>query len=225
MKMLSLSASAALMVLSVGCSTHQYALRPIPGLSPIVTHGEMDFIEDFGTSADVCAYANVLSFQNSEFLAATVIVSNRSNAKLEFSYTAMRMTSGSGRATRTLAPIEPETLVEDLAKRRASHESSRNWGTFFLALAAAHHNSGESVDAAKVGATVESRNAVTGFGSQQAADRIRSIDRALLRTQSVDPASDAWGLVVFPFVKSDSYRLRATVAGEMHEFVFRLRSY
>ena len=54
---------------------------------------------------------------------------------------------------------------------------------------------------------------------------IRELDRVLLRKDSFQPGWFSFGYVLFPFVKSDSYKLRAAVAGEMHEFAFQLRSY
>lgn len=42
---------------------------------------------------------------------------------------------------------------------------------------------------------------------------------------SIDPGELSFGYVLFPFVKSDAYKLHTTVGGESQEFVFRLRSY
>jgi len=112
-----------------------------------------------------------------------------------------------------------------MAKQRTSHDSSRNWGTFFLALASAQHDPGASADIAKVDRTVESRNAVTRLQSQRATDVIRQLERFMLRRQSVEPMSRGGGYILFPFVKSDSYKLQFSVGGESQEFSFTLRSY
>jgi hypothetical protein len=135
------------------------------------------------------------------------------------------MLCSSRNAESRLAPLEPEALVARFSKERTSLDTSRGWGTFFLALAAAHHDPGYNTDASKVYRTVENRTAATRSQSHEASEMIRDMDRALIRRWVVTPGLRASGLVLFPFSKADSYKFRARIAGEPHEFLFQLRTY
>jgi hypothetical protein len=209
-----------------GCSTPRYGLRPVPTEAfQCVAVGGADFLEATGHPATFWVAADVFDFLDSKYLMTAVIVSNASTAPFEISYDSLKMVGFPGGARQTLAPLEPEALVQRMAKERASHNSSRNWGTFLLALAAARHDPGASADIGKVDRTVESHNAVTRLQSQQASDVVRYLDRFMLRRRSVEPMSTGGGYVLFPFVKSDSYNLHVKVGGESRKFSFTLRSY
>jgi len=209
-----------------GCSTPHYALRPAPSVTSHIERIErMDFIKVSGHSADVMASMDVFNILDKRYLLAFINVSNISNAKIEISYDSLDIACRPSSAGKKLAPFEPETLITRLAKERASQESSRNWGTVFLALSAAHHDSGSSTDITKVDRTVENRNADTQSQSSQASKALRFLDESLLRRDKVETATETGGCVLFPFVKADFYKLHVRIGGETFEFDFQLRSY
>jgi hypothetical protein len=61
--------------------------------------------------------------------------------------------------------------------------------------------------------------------SQNESQTIRQVDRFLIRKSQVPPGATGGGIVFFPFSKSDSYKLRASIGEDTHEFLYRLRSY
>ena len=209
-----------------GSAVPYYVLKPLPpdGVRVVKIDG-VDFIKASANSPDVGVTADVVDFFGTEYVAAAVIVSNTSSSTMQFSYDSVQILCDSGKNTKIMKPLDPESLIKELAKKRSSHESSRNWETTFLALAAARHGTGETTDISKVESTVENRNAVTQTDSEEAVDMIRYLDKTLLRKDTIEPGKISFGYVFFRFVKSDCYWLRVTVGDEAQEFKFQLRSY
>jgi len=210
----------------MGCASPNYALKPVVrnAAQPIRMNG-MDFVRATGNSANILVAADVFDFLKSRYVLAALVVSNTSDAAFEISSSSLEMVCNSRNVESTLVSLEPEALVMRFSKERSAVDSSRGWGTFFLALAAARHDPGDNTDVTKVYNTVETRTVNTRIRSREASEVIRGLDRALIRNQVVPPGGKAGGLVFFPFSKADSYRLRAKVGDENHEFRFQLRNY
>ena len=221
-----LTCALAVTLCCMGCSTPRYSLKAAPSTtSKVAMIGRFSFLNVDGPSASVAATADVFEFCGSKYLASIIFVTNVSNRRFDLSYDSVEMLYHSRNGVQKLVPLEPESLLKKLAQDRASHESSGNFGTVFLALLAARHDPGANTDFTKVNGTVQNRNSVIQSQSKRESNVIRELDEFLERKDSIEPGSAAGGYVLFPFVQSDSYTLRAMVGGEVQEFNFLLRSY
>jgi len=98
-------------------------------------------------------------FLKSDYIIVVLVVSNTSGSTLDIGYDSFEVRCGKAGSEQILAPIEPDTLVSEFSKERRSEESAGGWGTFFQALASAHHDPGANVDYGKVSQTISSGTA------------------------------------------------------------------
>jgi hypothetical protein len=216
----------ALILSLAGCSTPNYGLKPAPAsIQSSFTLGDVEYINATGSAANLSVAADVDGFLKSKYIVVVLVLSNSSNSTLDIGYNSFDMQCCDVNSERPLAPIEPDALISEFSKERRSGESARGWGTFFQALASAHHDPGANVDYDKVSQTVSSGTAVNRLQTQEESRKIRTLDRLLIRRAKVPPGAKGLGLVFFPFSQAESYKVRIRAGEETHEFLFRLRSY
>jgi hypothetical protein len=219
----------ALLLSVAGCSTPNYGLKPAPvSIQSSSTIGDVEYINATGSSADLSVAADVDGFLKSKYIVVVLVLSNTSSSTLDVGYNSLDVQCCDLNSERPLAPIEPDALILEFSKERRSGESGRGWGTFFQALASAHHNpgaKGSNVDYGKVSQTASSGAAANRLQTQEESRNIRALDRLLIRRAKVPPGAKGLGLVFFPFSQANSYKVHVRVGEETHEFLFRLRSY
>ncbi len=209
-----------------GCSTPNFGLSPEPAsIQTTSTMGDVEYINATGNLTDLSVAADVDGFLKSKYIIVVFVVSNTSSSTLDVGYDSFEVRCGKTGSERILSPIEPDALVSEFSKERRSDESARGWGTFFQALAAAHHDPGANVDYGKVSQTVSSEAAANRAQTQEVSRKIRILDRLLIRRTKLQPDAKGLGIVFFPFSQGESYKVRVRIGEEAQEFHFRLRSY
>jgi len=209
-----------------GCATPNYGLKPAPvPFQSSSTMGDIEYINETGRSANLSVAADVDDFLKSKYLIVVLIVSNTSGSALDLGYDSVELQCGGLDAERPVASLEPESLVAKFSAQRRSGESSRGWGTFFQALASAHHDPGANADYGKVSQSINTGATASRLRSQEESQMIRGLDRLLIRRCQVLSGTKKGGVVFFPFSKSELYKVRVRIAEETHEFQFRLRTY
>ncbi len=216
----------ALFLSVAGCSTPKYGLKPAPvSIQSSCTIGDIEYINSTGRLANLSVAADVDTFLKSKYIVVVLVLSNSANITLDIGYNSFDVECCGLNSERPLAPIEPDALISEFSKERRSGESARGWGTFFQALASAHHDPGASIDYDKVSQTVSSGTTANRLQTQEESRRIRILDRLLIRRAKVPPGAKGLGLVFFPFSQAASYKVRVRVGEETHEFLFRLGTY
>ena len=210
----------------LGCSTPHYGVRPKPlDNQQLVTIGKFDLIKEQGHSVVVATSMEVLDFLDKKYLYSWIVITNIAATNIQASFDAATIACKADQNGQKLLPFEPESLIKQLAKERASKEKGRKWGTVFLTMAAAHHAPGESADLAGTQRTAQSRSRETRSQAVSESDMVAYLDRCLLRRGYIAPTKQAAGCILFPFVKSENYTLNVQVCGESLNFNFQLRSY
>ena len=208
-----------------GCTSAHYGLRPAARSDQsLIRFPAGELISATGHLARVVVTADICEVLKSRYMVVGLVFSNYSSQTLQVGYDSVQVACP-GERERVLKPLEPETLMRDLSKQRSSRESSRGWGTFLMALAAAHHDPGGHTDLGRVSQTVSSGISANKFQTDQDTEMLREVDRFLLRRSELAPATKTFGLVFFPFSKAGSYKISTQVAQEAEEFDFKLRSY
>jgi hypothetical protein len=222
----SLMLLSACLLLLAGCATPNYALKPEPlGSQSSSPFGDSELVRSTGHSANVAVVADVDDLLKSRYLVVILEVTNTSSSTLALAWSSFKFLCCSPNGENQLLPLEPEALIAKLSKERASGQVGRGWGTFFQALAAAHHDPGANVDVSKVSGSINGGVTASQFQSQNESRVLRKLDSRLIRVAQVPPGTKTWGYVFFPFSKSESYKLRVKVGEDAHEFLYRLRSY
>lgn len=213
-------------VILCGCSTQNYGLTPAPAsVQSTSMIGGVEYVNQTGSLANLSVAADVDGFLKSKYIIVVLVLSNTSSSTFDVGYDSFDVQCSNRGSERLLAPIEPDALISEFSKERRSEESARGWGTFFQALASAHHDPGANVDYDKVSQTVSSGTAANRMQTQEDSRKIRIFDRLLIRRAKVQPGAKGLGIVFFPFSEADNYKVRVRIGEETHEFLFHLRSY
>jgi len=241
MKVVSLMLLSAGLVLLAGCASPNYALKPeLLGSQSSFPFGGSEVVKSTGNSAGVAVVADECDFLKSRYLVVILSVTNTSSSTLDIAQSSLDFRCCSPKGEQRLVPFEPEALVAKMSKERASREASRGWGTLFLALASSSHGGTYSgmasdgtsytrsysyTDYGQMANTLNAGTAANRLQSQNESQTIRLVDTFLIRKSQVPPGTKGGGIVFFPFCKSESYKLRAKIGEDTHEFLYRLRSY
>jgi hypothetical protein len=236
-----LTFACSLSLLLAGCASPHYGLKSEPTPPQLSTAARgVEIVSSPGKFAVVHVAADVSPILSCSYIVAAVEVDNASSNAMNVSSESFEIIASSPKGERHLAPIGSETLIPILAKQRASRERGRAWGAV-IAAAASGHQTGQysgmtsdgqlysgsysSTDTGEQLRVLNDRNEANRVQSEQESQLVRTIDRALFKPSLVQPGGSSRGLLVFPFSKSESYKLRATCGGETQELIYRLRTY
>lgn len=229
-------------LLLTGCASPHYGLRPNPTPSQTceLSRNKGAIVTSPGQSTTIKAIAEVSDLLATTYILGFIDVTNCSTNTVDLSYDSFEILVSTPKGERPIKPVEPEALVKTLSKKRASRESGRAWGTIFAAMASGHQSgtyNGVTSDGTYYTGTYSSTDtgeqmrvmsagmAANKLQTDQESELLRSVDTALIRPGKLEPSNRLVGLLVFPFTKSKTYRMRAHCGADTHEFTYQLREY
>jgi hypothetical protein len=241
MKLPKLSLWIAIVLISTGCASPRYGLKPnAQGSQSLYQNGDTGILHSQGETAEVWLSAVVLPVMDTPYILVAAIATNKTTTDINFTTRAFEIVTSNSRGSIVQSPLEPEPFLSKLAKERQSRDTSREWGAFLGALIASHQGgtySGMAADGTVYTGTYSSddygqmaQSLKTGAQANQEqsmseSDMIRLLDMYLLRSTTIKPGGVFAGVVLFPFLVHDSYIVRFTINGEQHDFSWQLRQY